>query len=247
VEDFKILYKFYDLYNGADFKGFYKFFNTAIEKFGNGEPEIVLDLGCGTGELSKLLSKKYQTIGVDLSSDMLSLAISKCNGKVLLLNQDMRELELYGTIQGCVSFCDCFNYMETEDDLMKAFSKVGLFMESGGLLVFDASTKYRFEKVLNGNAFVNENENGMLIHQSKYSKKDKCLNITVTIFEENGKNYKKYVENQKEYYYSEKQFIECAKYAGFELCGVFSDMKFSEPTETDIKHYYIFRRLKWEI
>ncbi len=247
MEDFKVLYKFYDLYNGADFKSFYKFFCAAIEKYGNGEPEIVLDLGCGTGELSKMLSKKYQTIGVDISPDMLSMAASKCGLKVLLLNQDMRNFELYGTIQGCVSFCDCFNYMETEDDLRKAFSRVGLFMESGGLFVFDASTKYRFENVLDGNAFVNENENGMLIHQSKYSKKDKRLNITVTIFEENGKQYKKYIENQKEYYYSDKQFIECAKDAGFELCGIFGDMKFSEPTKKDIKHYYVFRRMKWEI
>ena len=76
---------------------------------------------------------------------MLSVAFSKCGSKVLFLNQDMRELELYGTIQGCLSFCDCFNYLESIDDVETTFAKVALFMESGGLLVFDASTKYRYE------------------------------------------------------------------------------------------------------
>lgn len=246
---FSMLYRFYDKYNGADFLGFYNFYKKAVSDFGEIIPEIVLDVGCGTGELSKKLSKDYQVIGVDLSPEMLSVASSKCKGKVLLLNQDMRDLELYGTIQGCVSFCDCFNYMESIEDLEKSISKISLFTEGGGLFVFDASTKHRFENILDKNAFVNEDEDGVLIHRGNYSKKNKCLTMNVTVFEKSEKKdlYKKHEEQQKEYYYSDKQFIDIAERNGFELCGVFGDLKFSKATETDEKHYYVFRRKKWEL
>ena len=95
-------------------------------------------------------------------------------------------------------------------------------------------------------AFVNESEDGMLIHQAKYSKKNKCLLMNITVFQREGKCYKKYNEEQKEYYYSDKQFVDIAQKNGFELCGIFGDMNFSAPSSTDEKHYYVFRRLKWE-
>ncbi len=242
---FSTIYKFYDMYNGADFKGYYNFYKNAIQKHGI-PTEIILDLGCGTGELSKILSKDFQVIGVDISSEMLSIASSKCRNKVLLLNQDMRELELYGTIQSCISFCDCFNYMENKTDLEKAFKRVALFTESGGIFVFDASTKYRFENILNGKAFVNEGNEGIFIHRGKYSKKSKCLNMDITIFHKNGTSYKRYDESQKEYYYSDKDFVRIAEKSGFELCGIYGDFNFTEASDTDEKHYYIFRRKKWE-
>ncbi len=42
------------------------------------ENGILLDLGCGTGSLTQLLSKQgFDMIGVDNSSDMLEIAIEK--------------------------------------------------------------------------------------------------------------------------------------------------------------------------
>jgi len=57
-------------------------------------PEIVLDLGCGTGSLSIELSKMgFDMIGLDSSEEMLGIAAEKAamaDRNILFINQDMR-------------------------------------------------------------------------------------------------------------------------------------------------------------
>ena len=66
---------------------------------------LVLELGCGTGSMTELLSAKgYDMIGVDNSEDMLEIAMEKrlkSGHDILYLLQDMREFELYGTVRRC--------------------------------------------------------------------------------------------------------------------------------------------------
>ena len=76
---------------------------------------LVLDLGCGTGTMTELLGREgYDMIGVDASCDMLDVAVKKRESSgldILYLCQDMRELELYGTVRAVVCICDGLNYL----------------------------------------------------------------------------------------------------------------------------------------
>ena len=58
---------------------------------------LLLDLGCGTGTLTRLLAAEgYDMIGVDLSDEMLEIAMDHQREKpdgILYLLQDMREFE----------------------------------------------------------------------------------------------------------------------------------------------------------
>ena len=64
------------------------------------EDGLVLDLGCGTGNMTELLAKAgYDMIGVDNSEEMLEIAMHKKEQSVLpilYLLQDMQEFELCG-------------------------------------------------------------------------------------------------------------------------------------------------------
>ena len=67
----------YDRLQDADYDRFADFYKKVFEKF-NKKPELVLDLGCGTGSVTLRLSKMgYDMIGIDLSCEMLDIARKK--------------------------------------------------------------------------------------------------------------------------------------------------------------------------
>ena len=72
------------------------------------ERDLVADLACGTGVITrKLFDKGYDVFGVDISSDMLSRAQTSDDERgIMYLNQDICELDLYSTIGTAVCICD---------------------------------------------------------------------------------------------------------------------------------------------
>ena len=74
------------------------------------QPNLILDIGCGTGSVSLPLAQKgYNIIGIDISEDMLSFARQKAEIAgldILFLQQDMRAFELYGTVDSIICICD---------------------------------------------------------------------------------------------------------------------------------------------
>ena len=101
---------------------FYRYYTDIFKKF-DIKPELILDLGCGTGDITHLFAKDgYDMIGVDISFDMLNIAKKEnSHEKILYLNQDMREFELYGTVDVIYSSLDCLNYITDKRDLKKVF------------------------------------------------------------------------------------------------------------------------------
>lgn len=102
---------------------------------------LILDLGCGTGRMTRLMSDAgYDMIGVDMSEDMLMIArdaSAQREEHILYLLQDMREFELYGTVRAVISVCDSMNYIMEEDELLTVFSLVNNYLDPGGLFLFD--------------------------------------------------------------------------------------------------------------
>ena len=121
---------------------------------------IVLDLGCGTGKMTRLLSAAgYDMIGADSSAAMLQEAREAGGDEsILYLQQDMRELDLYGTVRAVVSVCDCMNYLLDREDLLRVFRLVNNFLDPGGLFLFDMNTLYKYSRVLGDSTFAEAGE-----------------------------------------------------------------------------------------
>lgn len=153
---------FYDEFNGeADYQALFAYIHGQL--LANGVADgLLADLGCGTGDLTLMLSQAgYDVIGVDQSPEMLSVLREKADelglsGRVLLLCQDILSLELYGTIRAVVSTFDTFNHIGPTPQFEQAVRQAAFFMEKGGVFLFDLNTPYKHEKVLGGNAYTIE-------------------------------------------------------------------------------------------
>ena len=106
----------------------------------DGSAQQVLDLACGSGSLSlELAARGCDVIGVDGSADMLAIALEKAaeaGEDILFLCQDMRALDLYGTVDTAVCLLDSLSHILSTEDLAEIFRRLGLFIAPDGLLIF---------------------------------------------------------------------------------------------------------------
>ena len=144
----------------------------------------ICDLGCGTGQMTRRLSKAgFSMIGVDLSSDMLTIANETTEpGEILYTLQDMRTFELPEEVEVIVSFCDSLNYITSLEDLGLVFSKVNHYLKKKGLFVFDMNTPYKYEKLLADRTFAETRDEGSFIWENEYDLKTKENIYDLTLY-----------------------------------------------------------------
>jgi SAM-dependent methyltransferase len=147
---------------------------------------LVLELGCGTGSMTKrLLDKGYDMIGIDASEEMLTVAREKnadCKDSILYVCQDMREFELYGTVAAVISVCDSINYILTEEDLLQVFRLVNNYLDPHGIFIFDLDTSYEYEEILGDQTVAESREEGCFIWENAYYAEDMINEVTLTLF-----------------------------------------------------------------
>lgn len=150
------------------------------------ERNTVLDLGCGTGTLTELLAREgYDMIGVDNAEEMLRIAMEKRERSgldILYLLQDMRELELYGTVGAVVSVCDSLNYLLDEEDIVQTFDRVNNYLYPQGIFIFDFNTVYKYQTII-GDATIAENrEDCSFIWENYYHEDEEINEYDLTVF-----------------------------------------------------------------
>ncbi len=234
-----------------DYKKWADFFEKCFDKYLQVKPELVLDLACGTGRMTReLASRGYDMIGVDGSDSMLSEAMySYPSDGILYLLQDMRGFELYGTVGAVVCCLDSINYLLETDDVKKTFLLVHNYLDPDGLFIFDVNSPYKFEHVYGDNAYILEDERGdgrgvYCGWQNEYDEKSGICDFYLTLFEENGDgSYTRSDEHQRERCYTLDTLTRLLKETGMELLGVYSDFDFTAASDGD-ERYYIAARAK---
>ena len=233
-----------EIYDRINESAYIPYAEMLEQEFSESEIKVseVLDLGCGTGGISAILADKgFDMVALDVSPEMLNFAREKNFGKnTLLLCQDMREFELYGTVQAVFSSFDCLNYITDEKDLKRVFSLVHNYLEPNGLFIFDVNTEKRYKETFKNN-FVYEFEDSLTVWQSVWDEKTKKCEFLIDMFSEleNG-DYSRSTEEQTQKFHSEKDILAAA--TGFELVKK-SGGKGFDGCEPDEKDYYVFKRL----
>ena len=216
------------------------------DKFGL-SPNLIAELGCGTGNITQRLSDLgYDMIGIDYSENMLSEAREKAtenNSKILYLEQDMREFELYGTVDCILSLCDSINYILEENELLKVFKLVNNYLDPKGLFIFDLNTIYKFKNILGQNSFSQTDENSAYTWEN-YFDEDECINEYYTNFfiedEETGL-YERFEEEHYEKGYEIETIKELIQKSGLEFVAVFDELTFDYPKADSQRIFFVAR------
>lgn len=207
---------------------------------------LLLDLGCGTGSLTELLAKKgYDMIGVDISGDMLQLAMEKrerSGADILYLLQDMREFELFGTVRAVVSICDSMNYILSLEDLTQVFRLVNNYLDPSGVLIFDLNTEYKYREILGTSTIAEDREESSFIWENDYQEEDRINEYDLTLFiQEEGELYRKYQETHYQRAYSLEEVKAAIREAGMEFVTAY-DAFTREPAREDSERIYVIAR-----
>ena len=215
---------FYDEFNGeADYDALFAYVLRKLKENGiqNG---IVADFGCGTGDLTLMLSQAgYDVIAVDQSEEMLAVLRDKADqlgiaDGLLLLRQNLLELDLFGTIRAAVSTFDTYSHIGPWQNFEKAIRRAAFFMEKGGVFLFDLNTPYKNRQVLGENLFTFEGPDASCRWQNQYLAEEQAVEISIDIhYNDTDEDFH---EQFKEYSYELQQVTQALEKYGFAVQSV---------------------------
>lgn len=207
---------------------------------------LLLELGCGTGRMTRLLAAEgYDMIGVDNSEEMLSVAreYTMENTEILYLLQDMREFELYGTVKAIVSICDSMNYITEDEDLLEVFKLVNNYLDPEGVFIFDLNTVYKYEKILGEQTIAENREDASFIWDNYYDEEEQINEYDLALFIPEGKDglYRKYEEVHYQRAYELELVKELLEKAGMEFVTAY-DAFTKNPVNEKSERIYVIAR-----
>ena len=207
----------------------------------------VLDLACGTGTMSFLLAERdYEVIGVDFSPEMLAQTFEKelpeDKERPIFLCQAMEDLDLYGTVDACVCLLDSVNHVTDPATLQKAFGRVRLFLEPGGLFVFDVHTPEHLAG-LDGGIFLDETEDAYCVWRTDYDPVDRICTYAMDVFhrEEDDLWYRE-GEVHEEYAYTMAELTRYLEEAGFVDICQHGNLKLNQPEGGEDRVFFTARK-----
>ncbi len=237
--------EFYDLFmDNIPYKDWCDYLISLLKEYDINDG-LVLDMGCGTGNITELLaSSGYDMIGIDNSEDMLAAAMDKrydSGHDILYLLQDMREFELYGTVSAAVSICDSINYILEYDELVTVFKLVNNYLDPHGIFIFDMNTISKYENM--GDTVIAENrDEGSFIWENSYYKDKRLNQYDLTIFaKDEDERYTKYEETHIQRGYTLNEIKQALLDANLEFVASYSAFT-REPVNGNEDRIYIIAR-----
>ena len=208
---------------------------------------LVLDLGCGTGNMTELLAGAgYDMVGIDNAEEMLEIAMEKrekSGHDILYLLQDMREFELYGTVRAIVSICDSINYITDEEDLLQVFRLANNYLDPQGIFVFDFNTVYKYSEVLGDQTIAEDRDACSFIWDNYYYEDERMNEYELSLFikEPESDLYRKYQETHYQKAYDLETIKGLIKEAGLEFVTAYDAFTKNKPHEASERIYVVAR------
>jgi SAM-dependent methyltransferase len=240
----RFAYLYDELMQDVPYENWVRFVKGKIEKYGvNGKS--MLDLACGTGELCVRFAKEgFLVTGVDLSSDMLSVARAKSENKGLsvpLYQQDMSQLEGLGQFDVIGVFCDSLNYLPSEEAVIQTFSNIYHHLKKDGIFIFDVHSLYKMNHIFMDETFTLNEDHLSYIWDCFPGEYPNSVEHELSFFvldEQSGK-YDRFDELHYQRTFSIEQYSAMLMKSGFEILDINADFETKAPEEDSERIFFI--------
>ncbi len=232
---------YYDEYmSNVNYDEWISFILKKLEYFGQNHPKKILELGCGTANISGKLSElNYDVDASDISCEMLKIADKK-EFKPNLFQADMLDelpAEKYDSI---LLLFDGINYLKNTDELEILFKNTFIGLKKNGIFCFDISTKSNCIENFDGFVNLEDNEEDFFIHTSEFLPEINIEETQLTIFEKKGFLFQRYDEIHKEKIFSVDEVLKSLETTNYEVLGIFNindNENFIESDRKDLEDF----------
>lgn len=208
---------FYDeLVFDIDYKLYSKNIFDILDKH-NIDQGKILEIGCGTGNLTQELAKRpYNILAFDFSEEMLNHAFPKLIDfeNVNLIKYDMYKFP-YSSYEfdAIITLLDVINYITDPTKLKKLFEGVYEGLREGGVFVFDLNSENKLFTVMGDNHYVYER--GDIFYTWENSREEDLVHFDLNFFIKKDGLYERVSEKQTERYYSISYIKDLLSEVGF--------------------------------
>jgi ubiquinone/menaquinone biosynthesis C-methylase UbiE len=221
VEAYRYLADAYDLMmEDVDYNAWTAYLHGLLAR--NGARHL-FETACGTGEITcRLFDLGYDIIAADASETMLRVAAEKArkSGRTIrFVQQDLRRIETARPMDAVLCVCDGVNYVDAEGTKRFARSAYAA-LKSGGLLLFDISTRCKLQSMDN-QVYFDDAEDAACIWMNRYDEKTETLQMDVTLFIRQGELFERHSERHVQHAHRVDALTETLREAGFSGVDVY--------------------------
>ena len=234
------------LTNDVDYEATVDFYYEILKQEGL-KPRTAVDLACGTGSVTAILARKgLQTIGVDMSEEMLTVASQKA-GDVhpapWFICQSLQQLRLPRAVDLAVCALDSLDYITDPADCKEAIRRTYKYLNPGGIFIFDVNTPEKL-RAMDGQVFLDEDEDVYCVWRGEFDEQTNICSYGMDLFQRKGNLWERSFEEHREYAYSADQLVGYLKDAGFTHIRVYGDRRLEAPKEGEQRIYIKARKGK---
>jgi 4-hydroxythreonine-4-phosphate dehydrogenase len=222
-KNYELFAQYYDQYmNHVSYKDWIEFLLNQYLKKNHENPQNILELACGTANIScRLVKRHLQVEASDLSSEMLKIASQKPFAPKLSC-RDMLSPIMENSYDLIILLFDSINYLLKETQINVLLSNISKGLKDNGLFIFDISTLSNCEKNFDGFINLEDNEDQYLIHHSDLDYESMIQTTNLTFFELNSFLYKRGDEIHKQKIYRTKEIISLIDKSPLHLNGIYT-------------------------
>ncbi|AKP66754.1 class I SAM-dependent DNA methyltransferase [Companilactobacillus ginsenosidimutans] len=207
------------------------------------EAKNLLDVACGTGDLTILLANDFDVTGTDLSEEMLNIADEKAKEAKVNIpfeQSNMMDLYTFDNYDVITCFDDSICYLGDEDELYITFKQAFDHLNGGGKYLFDAHSLYQMDEVFPGYMFNHKAEDSAFMWSSYEGEFPHSIEHELTFFNWNEEigGYSVNTEIHHERTYPIQTFLDILKDVGFKNIKVTADFGKNEPQSDSTRWFF---------